>query len=153
MFLLQTLNQASCFQPCSHSCLHGFHVFPTLSLSKILPQNWLACFLIPSRCLLSPADKQLSTVPSLISMLLSSVGFPASKIEFFSLTISPFSCSHRFMHFKFLYCEVLHRSGDECMCSIYGFLSQYILFIYSLTFYLLENNMTPVPCLQLALDP
>lgn len=33
-----------------------------------------------------------------------------------------------------------------------GFLSQYILFIYSLTFYLLENNMTPGPCLQLALD-
>lgn len=153
MFLLQTLNLASCFQPCSAVLPSQI---PCVSYSKPFQGSTpkLACFFSHSFLLPSlPCRQAAFTVLSLISMLLSFLCLLASKIEFFSLTISPFSCSHRFMHFKFLYCEILHRSGDERRCSICGFLSQHIIFVYSLTFYLLKNNMTPGPCLQLALDP
>lgn len=107
----------------------GSRCFPILSLSRFhIKIGFLS--LIPSYWLLPSADMQLSTILNLLSMLPPlHLLFSFQSFVFLSHHFSPFSCSCRFTHFKFLYCEVLHRSEEECIQSVVSFLRYIYLFI------------------------
>lgn len=117
------------FSPAQHPCLHGFPVFPALSLFKVLPQNWLAffphCFLLAS---LSCRQAAFNSPWSTQHVTAFPFAFQLPKSSF-SLSPSLLSFSCRFMHFKFLYCEVLHRPGDERMCNLWFSFSVYFIYL------------------------
>lgn len=140
-FLLKNLKQACCFQSCSMSLLS---VVPGVFCSKPSQSSIskLASFSLPSCWLLPSVDMRFSTVPNPLSMLLPF--YLLFNCHFFSLShhLSLYLVLiYRFMHFKGFAMRICTGAKMSASVQSMGFFLGYTLFIYSLIFHLIENNM------------
>ena len=138
----KNLKQACCFHPCSMLLLS---VVQGVSCSKP-SQNSIskfASFSLPSCWLLPSIDMRFSTVPNPLSMLLpfylffNCHFFPISHHLSLSLVLI-----YRFMYFKGFTMRICTGLKMSASVQSMGFFLSYTLFIYSLIFHLIENNMT-----------
>ena len=119
-------------------------VVPGVSCSKPSQSSIskLASFSLPSCWLLPSVDMRFSTVPNPLSMLLPF--YLLFNCHFFSLShhLSLYLVLiYRFMHFKGFATRICTGTKMSTSVQSMGFFLGYTLFIYSLIFHLIENNM------------